>query len=482
MNQPSQQTEHLVVIVGAGPAGIFCARKLEELGHQVVLLNRDIRPGGLVEYGIYFDKLKMKSGIRQQFRKVLNSARVHYLGNVRIGRQGDLSIEDLRQLLKPSAIVIAAGAQGTKLLGVPGEDFSGVHHAKELVFHYNGLPPFSNKEYPIGKRVAIIGIGNVMVDIARYLIEVCRVPEIIAVARRGPGQFAYTPPEIRSVAEHIDADVLRSEVERILDRTELKRDEVDQLLSSLVGKSEPAHPQGDQPRLSFRYLSRPSQILGDDEGRVKALRLEDTRLVERDGKLIADNIGTFSDLEVDTVIFAVGDRVDDGLGVPTNGLSYVKNPNVHQTTPGNEAYELFDPETGRVVDGVFVVGWSRQASDGVVGKAKVDAERGAGVVDQYLRQSAASVNEDVGIRLNRLRLNLLSRRIRAIEYKDVLRMEQVEALEAQRRGLEYFKFTRDEDMLAAIQGAGAPEFSPAESVVGAPEVDRKRIASLRADL
>src|SRR5215212_7450809 len=116
----SEQTSsgHLVVTVGAGPAGIYGVRKLAEAGHEVILLNRDIKPGGLVEYGIYFNKHKLKEGVRKQFRLILSDPRIHYIGHAKVGTQADLTMEELREIFQPSAIVVASGAQGTKALGI----------------------------------------------------------------------------------------------------------------------------------------------------------------------------------------------------------------------------------------------------------------------------------------------------------------------------------------------------------------------------
>ena len=87
--------QHLVAMVGAGPAGIYGARKLTEAGHRVVLINRDIKPGGLAEYGIFVDKEKMKTGLRKQFKRILSDPKVFYLGHVMVGQNQPLSLKDL---------------------------------------------------------------------------------------------------------------------------------------------------------------------------------------------------------------------------------------------------------------------------------------------------------------------------------------------------------------------------------------------------
>ena len=150
------QNTHLIAVIGAGPAGLYASRYLAGQGRQVVLLNRDIKPGGLAEYGIYYDKYKMKEGLRKQFRQILDDPNITYLGNVTIGQEGDLRLDDLRDM-GFQAILVAVGAQGTKWLGLPGEELTGVYHAKDIVYHYNRLPPFSTHEFTIGRRVALIG-------------------------------------------------------------------------------------------------------------------------------------------------------------------------------------------------------------------------------------------------------------------------------------------------------------------------------------
>src|SRR5215510_176022 len=101
-----------IFVVGAGPAGLFAAQKLALAGHEIVIFNRDVKPGGLAEYGIYPVKDKMKVGLRKQFAKVLGLPNVYYFGHVPIGTNSLITLETLRQF-KPAAMVFAVGAQGT---------------------------------------------------------------------------------------------------------------------------------------------------------------------------------------------------------------------------------------------------------------------------------------------------------------------------------------------------------------------------------
>ena len=175
----NKQLEHIAAVIGAGPAGLCAAKALAMNGVRVAILNRDIKPGGLAEYGIYHEKHRMKEGLRKQFRKTLNMPEINYYGNVTIGENSGMKLDDLKAL-GFQGILVAAGAQGTKWLGLPGEDLEGVYHAKDLVYHYNSLPPFSTQEFKIGRKAALIGVGNVMVDIARWLIHDRKIDEVIA--------------------------------------------------------------------------------------------------------------------------------------------------------------------------------------------------------------------------------------------------------------------------------------------------------------
>ena len=100
-----------VFVVGAGPAGMFAARQIALAGYETYIFNRDIRPGGLAQYGIYPLKTKMKSGLRKQFEQTLALPNVHYFGHVQIGAAYDLSLAEL-EAMRPAAIVFACGAQG----------------------------------------------------------------------------------------------------------------------------------------------------------------------------------------------------------------------------------------------------------------------------------------------------------------------------------------------------------------------------------
>ncbi|MET0515587.1 MAG: FAD-dependent oxidoreductase, partial [Nitrospiraceae bacterium] len=166
----SQTGSHVVIVVGAGPAGMALANKMAEAGHEVIILNRDIKFGGLAEYGIFPSKLKLRGGLKKQYWEMLQRPNVRYFGNVSVGQGKDLSVDDLRGI-GASAIAFSIGAQGTKAIGVEGDSAQGVFHAKDVVYHFNRLPGFGDRPFEMGKHVGVIGVGDVMVDIAHWLIR-----------------------------------------------------------------------------------------------------------------------------------------------------------------------------------------------------------------------------------------------------------------------------------------------------------------------
>ena len=208
------ENNHYVAVIGAGPAGLFGARELAMQGARVAIFNRDIKAGGLAEYGIYPVKHTMKEGLRKQFHQTLDLANIDYYGNITVGTHGDLTLDEVRAL-GFDAVLVTAGAQGTKSLGLPGEELKGVYHAKDVVFFYNKLPPFSQRNFRFGKRCAIIGAGNVMVDIARHLISVQKADEVISVVRRGPGEVNFTKDDMKHLISYLDLDEFDKEMERV---------------------------------------------------------------------------------------------------------------------------------------------------------------------------------------------------------------------------------------------------------------------------
>jgi ferredoxin--NADP+ reductase len=439
--------KNVVVVVGAGPAGLFAAQALTAAGIQVVLINRDIRPGGLAEYGIYFEKHKIKAALRKQFQKILSDPNITYYGNIRVGQDGDLSLETLRSL-GFGAIVVTVGAQGTKWLGLPGEDLAGVYHAKDLIYYYNGLPPFSEQCFVIGKRLALIGVGNVMADIAHWAVRTLKVDEVTAVARRGPAEVKFTRQEMEYVARNLDVDAFNAEIVRVADRMRAVGQNPEQardfILSAIPSAMEPT----SSTRLGFRFLSSPRQMIGDAAGRVTGLEVDDTQLELRsDGSTRPVRTGTTHIMDVDTVIFCIGDKVSETFGLPIAWNSFVKHPDPLFPVEGI-SYEAYDPDAGAPIEGVFMAGWAREASTGQVGLARKDAIQCTKAVLAYLASQKVSSQPDAPLAALTQILQGLDKVI--VNKADAQRLEQAELAEAQSRQQEGFRFCTNAEMLEAI--------------------------------
>jgi len=435
-----------VFVVGAGPAGLFAAQKIAQAGHQVVILNRDIKPGGLAEYGIYPTKDKMKVGLRKQFAKVLSLPNVHYFGHVCVAEQGCLCIDELRKF-NPSAIVFAVGAQGTKKLGLEGSSARGVYSAKDFVYFYNQLPPFSSQDFSTGKRVAVIGMGNVAIDLAHWLLVDApdKPDEVIVVARRGPFEAKFDQKEFAFVEKYLDREAFQQELHRIQPQLEA----VGQDINKVAEDTFPilAKPAADRPgpgRLLFRFLSSPSSIHTDPTGRINRLRVTENILAQKDGNMVCKATERTADLDVDTMIFAIGDAADPSVGLPCGPEGYLINPDT--SDPQRAAYEVYDNDRNCAMEGVYVVGWARKASEGLVGIARHDAEVGAVHVLKYLE----NLPEKESATPAEIRRAIESKGVRVVEKSDLEYLVKAEEEHARAKGIAWFKFSDDDAMLAAI--------------------------------
>jgi ferredoxin--NADP+ reductase len=411
-----------------------------------VLLNRDIIPGGLAEYGIYYDKYKMKEGLRRQFQQILDLPAIDYYGNLTVGVNGDLALPNLRAL-GFQALLVTVGAQGTKWLGLPGENLVGVYHAKDLVFHYNLLPPYSLRDFHIGKRVALIGAGNVMLDIAHWLIRDLKVDEVVSVVRRGPNDVKFTKEELKIVVRNLDLAALEAEMTRTQPIADAVGQNVNEAKESILS----ALPKGLEPvsntRFYFDFLASPTRILGNAQGYVNGLEVENTTLVCAEGEVQAQRLGIKRILDVDTIIFCIGDKVDETFGLPVRKNTFVKHPNPLYPMDGL-SFEAYDPDLNRPIDRVFVAGWSREASSGLVGVARKDGDNGARAVLEYLQSAPKLVDPRSIMDELKAKLNKLQKPV--IQKSDLQKLAEAEVAEAAKLGLPAYKFATNDEMLAAM--------------------------------
>ena len=440
MNQPSKP---LVAIIGAGPSGLYAAQQLARKNVDVVIFNRDIKIGGLAEYGIYPEKHKMRRGLITQFQDILNMDGVTYYGNVLIRENGDLTFKELMSL-GFDAVVVATGAQWNRWLFLPGEKLDGVYYAQDVVYHYNGLPPYSAMDFPIGEKVVIIGMGNVSMDLTHFLTHERKVQEITAVARRGPGEIKFTQQELEAVAAHLNFRVVKEEIEsaaHLMESLGQDPEEPIKMIESAIAKSA---PRASETHFTLRFLLSPVEILGDEEGKVTGIKFEKNTLVQKEDYLSAEGLKEFETLEADTVMFSIGNRVDGKFGLPVKNYSYCKNPNPRFPIK-DTSYEICT-ETGEPIEKAFVVGWARKASVGLVGLARKDSVQGARAVLQYLDTLPAFTTttlQDIDRCISQIEKPIVRK-------DDLSKLIQIENEKAQELGVEEYKYKSNQEMLKAI--------------------------------
>lgn len=434
-----------VAIIGAGPTGLFAARELACNGIGSVLFNRDIKPGGLAEYGIYPEKYRLKDGMRAQFKEILSNPSVTYFGNVSIGIDQAFNVQDLREM-GFAAVLVTSGAQGTKWLGLPGEETSGVYHAKEVVYHYNHLPPYASQPLKIGKRVVVVGVGNVMADIVRYLCTQPQVEEITTIARRGLAEVKFEKKELEPIIGHLDLADFHAEVERISpamkDICQVPAEEAELIVSTYTDA-----PDKDlKPIWRLRFLYSPKQILVNDQNEVAGVQMEHNILDMRDGDVQAKGNGQVSELAADTIIFAIGDKVNSELGLPMQGNEYARNPNPLFPVEGI-SYEIFDASQPEKDNGLFVAGWARKPSTGLVGLARKDGTYAARAIVNYLKEKSNGLTLDAaGLESVLKNKGYIPVTMRSLQLLDAAEKSQAALL-----NLAEFKFDGNEEMLKIMK-------------------------------
>jgi ferredoxin/flavodoxin---NADP+ reductase len=365
-----------VAVVGSGPAGIYAAAALTRSdGVTVDVLDRLPAPYGLVRYGVAPDHVKMKS-VDVALRKVLEQPSVRFLGNVDVGL--DVTLDELRRHY--DAVIFATGAAVDRRLDVPGEDLTGSFSATDFVAWYSGHPDAELDRFALNaRRVVVIGVGNVAVDVARVLsktaaelsptdvpghvlevLEASAVEEVIMVGRRGPAQAKFTTKELRELGELANADVLVDPAELELDEPTEAMVQADgtlrrnlEVLRDWAGRM----PEGRPRRLRLRFWLRPVEVLGVDA--VSGVRFERSLLVDG-GRLVGT--GDTTDLPADMVLRSVGYR-----GLPLPGLPFDERASVVPHDRGRVLTE------GGPLPGVYVAGWVKRGPIGVIGTNKSDA-------------------------------------------------------------------------------------------------------------
>jgi ferredoxin/flavodoxin---NADP+ reductase len=372
-------------IIGAGPSGFYTADQLMARGFEVDVIDRLPTPFGLVRAGVAPDHPKIKSVIRV-YEKTARRPGFRYFGGVELGRD----VDGAELLERYHAVVYAFGTSADNRLGIPGEDLAGSHPATDFVGWYNGHPDYCDHDFDLGhRRAVVIGNGNVALDVARMLVlsdeelaatdtadhalEALRdasVEEVVVLGRRGPAQAAFTNPELRELAELSRADVVVDSDEAQLDPLSaewLASDLADgtarrnvEILTDYAARPITGKPR----RVVLRFLVSPLEILGDEAGRVRGIRLARNRIAAGEGgRLGAVPTGEEEILECGLVLRAVGYR-----GRPIPGLPFEERRGL---IPNQGGRVVGDDGTHRV--GEYAVGWIKRGPSGVIGTNKKDA-------------------------------------------------------------------------------------------------------------
>lgn len=368
-----------VAVIGAGPAGIYAADTLIKTGRDVKidLFDRLPAPYGLVRYGVAPDHPRIR-GIITALYNVLKRGDIRFLGNVNVGEH--ISLEELHCFY--DAIIIATGANADRPLGIPGEDLPGSFGGADFVSWYDGHPDYPRTWDLSASDIAIIGVGNVALDISRILakdpdaLAVTEIPpnveeglraskakNVHIFGRRGPAQVKFTPLELRELGEApgLDVQVYPEDFqyddasEKRIEDDRITRQVVEELTEFAFNDPEDMH---EPRRIHIHLLSAPVEIYGD--GKVEGIRIERTRLTG-DGRV--EGTGEIEDYPVQAVYRAIG-----YASAPIEGAPW--DP-IHRVIPNVGGRAIAD---GQQVEGLYVTGWVKRGPVGLIGSTKSDAK------------------------------------------------------------------------------------------------------------
>lgn len=375
----SQGSDHdqrpRVAVIGAGPSGLYTVAALHTARPDVSIDVFDLLPTpyGLVRYGVAPDHVKMKSVIRV-LREPFGDGDVRFIGNVRIGT--DLTYEEMSEHYQ--AIVHATGSPLDRELGIPGEDLPGSVGSAEFVNWYCGRPGGRPEGFTLDvPAIAVVGAGNVALDVARVLaksakemastdvpdrvlaaLESSQVRDIHLLIRRAPEHVKFTPAELRMIGELANADVTVHD-DGLLSRDDVVDDSPDrrgrqniELLRAWSRREAEDRPR----RIHLHFLRSPVRVLGED--RVSGVVLE-RNTVDESGRV--RGTGEHETLDVGMIIRAVGYRSTSVPGLPFDAAS--------GTVPHLAGRVVDD---GRPVPGAYVTGWIKRGPSGVIGTNKAD--------------------------------------------------------------------------------------------------------------
>lgn len=456
----SNQAPWRVAVVGSGPSAFYTAEALFKSGPNVHvdLFDRLPVPFGLVRGGVAPDHQNIKA-VTKVYDKIAANPGFRFFGNVMIGR--DLQVSDLAAHYHQ--VVYAFGCETGQQLGVPGEDLRGVHSATEFVGWYNGHPDHVHRTFDLqgATRVAIVGNGNVAMDVARILLaspdelqktdiadhavealRTSRVREVILLGRRGPAQAAFSPKEIEEIAELPDVDVLVTTAEAALDPLsaawlEKEGARSQQRNVKFLQEHASAAGTGKQKQLRCRFLVGPTELRGAD-GKLQGIRVQHMVLVAAaDGTPRPQARDSFEDLPAELVFKAIGYR-----GVPVPGVPFEPKQGIVPNRDGR----VLDKVGGAPLAGYYASGWCKRGPTGLIGTNSLDAKATV---------EAMKADRSAGIQLAGERGDiaplLQERRIDAATWLDWQRLDAWEQAEGKLRSKLRHKLSSIDAMMRTVR-------------------------------
>jgi len=433
-----------IAIIGSGPAGYYTAEAAQKLwGDDVRIDIFDMLPVpyGLIRFGVAPDHQSIK-GVSRRYEKTALNENVRFVGNINIGE--DVTVPELQQMY--DSVVLATGAPNDRELTIPGAGLSNVIGSAAFVGWYNGHPKFADLNPDLsGKHAVVIGMGNVALDVARILSKTesefegadivahaldalrdAKLETVTIVGRRGPHQIMMTPKELGELgaleraSPRVDQADLPDEAEDALLEPGLRKSVSH--LRSFAAIPEDIH--AEKPiEISFDMFASPSELVGD--GAVTALRVE--RTVVETGRAVGT--GEFYDIPADLVVSCIGYRTSPIPDVPFD-----------------ERMGSFANDEGRILPGLYCVGWARRGPSGTIGTNRPDGNK---VVELIREDMDAGVLGRAG-KAGRDGMDALAaeRSLDIVTFRDWKKIEQAEEMAA-REGAPREKFVDVEAMIRA---------------------------------
>ena len=444
-----------LAIIGAGPAGIYAADLIlkaeRDFEVSIDLFDHLPAPYGLVRYGVAPDHPRIK-GIINALHEVLDRGDIRFFGNVRYGQ--DIDLEDLKKHY--NAVIFATGAIKDAPLAIPGIDLDGSYGAADFVNWYDAHPDVA-RSWPLNaKEVAVIGNGNVALDVARMMakrpddllatdipdhvyqgLRDSPVTDVHVFGRRGPAQVKFSPLELRE-ALHIDG------VQAIVYDEDFQYDQGSQdaidsnnQIRVMVKTLEQlrANPQEPQDRrLHLHFFASPVEVVGQD-GKVAGLTIEKTKL-DGSGGVVAT--GETTSFPIQAIYRAVG-----YFGSPVDKIPF----NAKSGVIPNEAGRVID-EDGQNLQGVYCTGWIKRGPVGLIGHTKADAIETIGNVlqdrDRWWQPELAGEHQIIE--------TLESRNIDFVDWAKWLKINSKEKAIGEALGRERMKLFDREEILKISKG------------------------------